>query len=112
MSDDHRREQFAAGCVARLRQLWQRVLRYLRVRTDSDAHTPPLPGISIENLIERHKAPVDDPGPGNGIPRVALEVVRSDTALSSIIAAGEIVVHRGQLDHSATIALLRRGRFR
>jgi hypothetical protein len=112
MSDDYRREQLGAGCVAWLGRLWNRVLRYLRIRTDSDDHKPLLPGISIENLIERHQAPVDDPGPGNGIPRVALEVVRSDTALSSIIAAGEIVVHRGQLENSATVALLQRGRFR
>jgi len=111
MSDNRRPEHLAAGCLAWLRRIWEWLLRYFG-RHPSSGGEPPLPGISIENLIERHKVPVDNPGRGNGIPRVELEVVRGDSAMSSLIAAGEIVVHRGQLDNPAVVETFRRGAFR
>jgi Subtilase family len=110
MSENRRGEQLAAGCVAWLRRLWEWLLGLLGKGGAAEGDTPE-PGITIENVIKRHAAPVDDPGPGNGLPRVALEVVRDDTATPSLIAAGEIVVRRDQLGDPAVGAIFAKGGF-
>lgn len=111
MSDDRRREQLAAGCLAWLRKLWERLLRLLGKGAQTEEHEPPA-GITVENVIGRHSLPVDNPGPGNGIPRVAIEVVRENTATPALIAAGEIVVRQDQLDSPVVADILHRGGFR
>ena len=97
MSDNRRREQFGRRMRGLAAPAMGMVAGPVSGRSLRRRGRPPLPGITIENVIEPPLGPVDNPGPGQWHAPCRARSRSRRLGHASLIAAGEIVVRRGQL---------------